>query len=68
MDLRNFLLNAAASRSFGDWREVRPTWREIVWVVVFLVLVGFVAYIAFWSGIENHCLWDKFGAKCQSGG
>jgi hypothetical protein len=68
LSLREYLLDSFAQRSFKGWRDVHPTWREVVAVTIFLVFLGYALWIAYWSGIENHCLWDHYGSRCQSGG
>jgi len=47
---------------------VRATWREVLIVPLFLALLGYGLWILYWSGIENHCLWNHYGAKCKTGG
>ena len=68
MSLRDYLMEAIAQRSFRGWRDVRATQREVLAVAVFLALLGYALWIAYWSGIENHCLWNHFGATCENGG
>jgi hypothetical protein len=68
LSLRDYLFDSFAQRSFKGWREVRPTWREAVALTISLALLGYALWIAYWSGIENHCLWNHYGSKCQTGG
>jgi hypothetical protein len=68
MSLRDYLLRAIAERSFSGWRSVRATRREVLLATVFLALLGYALWIFYWSGIENHCLWNHFGARCENGG
>jgi len=68
MSLRDYLLRSIAERSLRGWRDVRATRREVLAVTVFLALLGYALWIAYWSGIENHCLTNHFGARCLNGG
>jgi hypothetical protein len=68
VSLRDYLLQLLLERTFRGWRTIRPSWREVVMAVVVVCAIILVAYLIYWSGIENHCLWDKLGARCQNGG
>jgi hypothetical protein len=68
MSLRNYLLRSIVQRSFRGWREVHTTWREVLAVTVFFALLGYLLWIAYWSGIENQCLWNHLGSMCENGG
>jgi hypothetical protein len=68
MSLRDYLLQSIAQRSFRGWRDLRATRREVLAVAVLLALLGYMLWILYWSGIENHCLWNHFGARCENGG
>jgi hypothetical protein len=66
VSLSEFIWEIATSRSFGRWREVRPTRREALGVVVLSALALYILVIVFDSGIGSHCLWDKFGSRCEN--
>jgi len=68
ISLRDYLLESFTQRSFGEWREMRATRREVAAAVLVLALLGYALWILYWSGIENHCLWDHYGSRCQGGG
>jgi hypothetical protein len=68
MSLRDYLLRSIGQRSFRGWRDVRATWRDVLAVAVFLALLGYLIWVVYWSGIENHCLTNHFGATCENGG
>jgi hypothetical protein len=65
--LREFVLAAVARRSIRGWRRVRPRRRELLLAAAFTVLTAFFLWVVIDVAVTSHCLWDKFGQRCEGG-
>ena len=66
--LAYFLYRAVfVRRSLCGWRELRPTRREIVLAVLFLIAFAVFIWIAVETALSTHCLTNPRGPKCEGG-
>jgi hypothetical protein len=65
--LREFVLAAIARRSVRGWRRVRPSRRELLLAAGFVVLTALFLWLVIDVAVTSHCLWDRFGERCDGG-